>query len=147
MSKLKQGYWIGLIAVLFFSCDDRIEPSSIEVEVEPGAGEVRADEEQVSEEDLVEMYLVNGAWKHHYPGKEWDEWINKGLEINPNIAYFWQQKALPYWKQRKYSLAISCFNKAVVLDRRQWLSRLGYLKCVFAKDYEGALHDLVSYSQ
>jgi tetratricopeptide (TPR) repeat protein len=99
------------------------------------------------EEIVIETYLKNGAWNHHYLTKEWDEWINKGLQQDSTIAYLWQQKALPFWKQKKYQLAISYYNKAVELDKKQWLSRLAFLKCIFAKDYNGSLADIMAYKK
>ncbi len=95
---------------------------------------------------IIETYLKNGAWNHHFLSKEWEEWINLGLKQDSTIAYLWQQKALPYWKQKKYQLAIECYDNAVKYDRKEWLSRLGFLKCIFAKDYLGALNDLNNYS-
>lgn len=94
------------------------------------------------QEEIIDTYLRNGAWKYHYLSKEWEEWINKGLEKDSNVAYLWQQKALPYWKQKKYSQAIRLYRRAVELDPQRWLSRLGFLKCVFAKNYASALEDL-----
>lgn len=99
------------------------------------------------EDKIIETYLKNGAWNHHYLTKEWNEWIDKGIQEDSTIAYLWQQKALPFWKQKKYQLAIAYYNKAVVLDRQHWLSRLGFLKCIFAKDYKGALADLIAYKK
>ena len=98
-----------------------------------------------NQELIIQKYLKNGAWNHHYLTKEWEEWINKGLQEDSTIAYLWQQKALPYWKQKKYKLAISYYDRAVKLDREKWLSRLAFLKCIFAKDYESALSDLNAY--
>ncbi len=100
-----------------------------------------------NQDEILNTYLKNGAWKHHYTTKEWDEWINKGLKQDSTIAYLWQQRAMPLWKQKKYQLAISYFDKAVALDRKKWLSRLGFLKCIFAKDYNAALKDLTTYKQ
>lgn len=100
--------------------------------------------EKSNEEAIIEQYLKNGAWNHHYLSKEWQEWIDKGIQADSTIAFLWQQKALPYWKQKKYPLAINFFNKAVALDRKSWLPRLCYLKCIFAKDYVGALADLTA---
>jgi len=101
----------------------------------------------LDQDKIVEKYLKNGAWNHHYLTKEWDQWINKGLQKDSTIAYLWQQKALPFWKQKKYQLAISYYDKAVHLDREKWLSRLGFLKCIFAKDYSSALVDLIDYQK
>ncbi|BDS10782.1 tetratricopeptide repeat protein [Aureispira anguillae] len=100
---------------------------------------------ELSQEKIIAQYLKNGAWNHHYLTKEWDKWINKGLQKDSTIAYLWQQKALPFWKQKKYQLAVTYYDKAVIYDRQQWLSRLGFLKCIFAKDYQGALNDLIAY--
>lgn len=98
-----------------------------------------------TQDEIIKKYLKNGAWNHHYLTKEWDEWINKGIQADSTIAYLWQQKALPLWKQKKYSLAIAYYNQAVKYDREKWLSRLAFLKCIFAKDYEGALSDIKTY--
>jgi len=100
---------------------------------------------KINQEEIIEQYLHQGAWKHHYLTKEWGDWINKGIQKDSTIAYLWQQKALPFWKTQKYSQAILYYNKAVELDPQKWLSRLGFLKCIYAKDYHAALKDLVSY--
>ncbi|MFK8054776.1 MAG: tetratricopeptide repeat protein [Saprospiraceae bacterium] len=96
-------------------------------------------------EATLKKYLNNGAWNHHFLSKEWDEWVTRGLQEDSTIAYLWQQKALPYWKQQKFQLAISYYEKAVALDPENWLSRLAFLKCIYAKDYLGALKDLTAY--
>ncbi len=98
-----------------------------------------------TQEMIIEQYLKNGAWNHHYLCKDWEVWIDKGLQKDSTIAYLWQQKAIPYWKQKKYSTAIKYYNKAILYDRQRWLSRLAFLKCIFAKDYHGALTDLKTY--
>ncbi len=99
------------------------------------------------QDEIIEKYLKKGAWNHHYLSKEWNEWIDKGIKEDSTIAYLWQQKALPLWKQKKYHLAISYYNHAVALDREHWLSRLAFLKCIFAKDYESALIDFKKYKR
>jgi len=96
---------------------------------------------------IIKKYLNNGDWNHHYLTKEWDEWINKGIQEDSTIAYLWQQKALPFWKQKKYQLATRYYDKAVDLDRKNWLLRRAFLKCIFAKDYDGALDDLIAYKK
>jgi len=101
--------------------------------------------DQSSQSQVVEKYLKNGAWNHHYLTKEWDEWISKGIEEDSTIAFLWQQKALPFWKRKKYALAVKYYDKAVELNRHKWLSRRGFLRCIFSKEYEGALSDLEAY--
>ena len=82
---------------------------------------------QSDQEVIIDKFLKNGAWNYHYLTKEWGEWIDKGIKEDSTIAILWQQKALPFWKQKKYQLATSYYEKAVKYDRALWLSRLGFL--------------------
>lgn len=98
--------------------------------------------QQANQETIIEKYLTNGAYKYHYTLHGWEDNINKALEADPTIALLWQLKALPYWKVKKYDLAIDCYDKAVFYDRANYLGRRGYLKCIFQKDYKNAIIDL-----
>ena len=91
---------------------------------------------------IVEKHLKNGAYAHHYTLQGWEDNINQGLEKDSTIAVLWQSKALPYWKMRKYDAAVYCYDKAVLYDRKNYLGRRGYLKCIFQKDYRGAIADM-----
>lgn len=97
---------------------------------------------QHTQDSIINKYLKNGAYNYHYITQEWDDIINKGLQEDSTIAVLWQQKALPYWKTKKYELAIDCYNKAVLYDRASYLGRRGYLKCVFQKQYKDAILDM-----
>jgi tetratricopeptide (TPR) repeat protein len=99
------------------------------------------------EDAIIQKYLKNGAWKYNYLRKEWGEWIDKGLAEDSTVAYLWQQKAMPLWKKKKYQLAISYQQRAVDLKPRLWKARLAFLKCIFAKDYQNALADFISYKK
>ncbi|QKG52235.1 tetratricopeptide repeat protein [Hymenobacter sp. BRD67] len=55
------------------------------------------------------------------------------------MAY--QQKAVPLIKDGRYEEAFALENKAVALDPPRWLAYRGFLKCIFTKDYEGAILD------
>lgn len=100
-----------------------------------------------SQDAIIEKYLKKGAYQYHYNTKEWHEWIDKGLAQDSSIALLWQRKALPYWKARKYEIALKYYDKAVLYNRAQYLSRRGFLKCVFMKAYQSALKDLTAYEQ
>lgn len=60
-----------------------------------------------SQDEIIQEYLINGAWKYTYLSKEWDEWINLGLQKDSTIAYLWQQKALPFLETKKISASYS----------------------------------------
>lgn len=97
---------------------------------------------KVQQDTIIEKYLKNGAYKYHYILQGWDDNINLALKQDSTIAMLWQQKAIPYWKTKKYSLAVACYDKAVLYDREKYLGRRGYLKCIFQRDYTSAISDM-----
>jgi len=101
----------------------------------------------IDQKEIIDIYLKQGAWKYHYLDNEWGKCIDKGLEKDSTIAYLWQQRALTYWKTRKYEMALEYYNKAVKFDRENYLLRRGFLKCVFQKNYKEALIDFNNYKK
>lgn len=93
------------------------------------------------QEAIIDKYLRNGAWKFHLYSAEWQNEIDKGLKEDSTIAYLWQQKAMPLYKQKRYSEGLPFLNNAVRYDRTAYLPYRGFMKCIFAKDYAGALED------
>lgn len=72
---------------------------------------------------------------------EWQEELNRALEKDSTIAYLWQQKAMPLFKQRKYELGMPFLDKAVKYDEREYLEYRGFMKCIFAKRYKESILD------
>ncbi|MGE8552999.1 MAG: tetratricopeptide repeat protein [Chryseobacterium jejuense] len=93
------------------------------------------------QKDIIVKYLDHGAYGYHYLDQEWENNIEKAIKEDSTIALLWQRRALPYWKTRKYTIALDYYNKAVQYDRREYLGRRGYLNCIFSKDYKSALKD------
>lgn len=93
------------------------------------------------QDSIIKKYLENGAWKYSYLSPKWGEWIDKGLKEDSTIAYLWQQKAMPLFKQRKYELGMESLNRAVCYDTA-WLDYRGFMKCIFVKNYQDAIADL-----
>jgi len=94
------------------------------------------------QEAIIEQYLTKGAYTYHYTLQGWQDQLDLGLAQDSTLAILWQNKALPYWKTKKYDLAVACYDQAVRYDRQAYLGRRGYLKCIFQKDYQGAIVDL-----
>lgn len=92
-------------------------------------------------EEIIEKYLRNGAWKFHMYSDEWQKKIDEGLKEDSTIAYLWQQKAMPLYKQKRYAEGLPFLNQAVRYDRERYLDYRGFMKCIFSKDYKGALED------
>ena len=96
-----------------------------------------------TQKEIVELHLKKGAWKYNLYSHAWQEEIDKGLAKDSTIAYLWQQKAMPLFKQGKYEVAMKYIDKAVDIDRRSWQEYRAFMKCIFAKTYEEALSDFL----
>ncbi len=107
--------------------------------------EIKADKEK--QEEIINEYLKNGAWKHELYSREWQEEIDKGLAKDSTIAYLWQQKAMPMFKQGKNELGLKYIDKAVKYDRQQWQDYRAFMKCIFVRDYSGAIADFKDYEK
>ena len=95
---------------------------------------------KAKQDSIVEKYLKQGAWKHNYFSKKWNEYIDEGLRQDSTISYLWQQKAMPFFKQKKYEVGLSYLDKAVKYDK-SWLDYRAFMKCIFIKAYKDALVD------
>jgi tetratricopeptide (TPR) repeat protein len=95
------------------------------------------------QDSIIERYLDNGAEKlaNIYNNPSWELYCDSVIALCPNIAYAYRQKAIPYIKNGEYEKAFALNNKAVELDPKAWTAYRGFLKCIFTKDYEGAIVD------
>jgi tetratricopeptide (TPR) repeat protein len=93
------------------------------------------------QDSLVTKYIENGAHRYSYNDPRWAQCCDSLLAVCPNVAYAYQQKAVPLIKDGKYAEAFALENRAAELDPPKWLAYRGFLKCIFTKDYEGAILD------
>jgi tetratricopeptide (TPR) repeat protein len=93
------------------------------------------------QDTLVARYLDRGAHRISYLNPRWGLYCDSLIAACPNIAYAYQQKAMPLIKCGDYAQAFPLIDKAVALDANKWLAYRGFLKCIFTKDYAGALVD------
>ena len=96
------------------------------------------------QEKIIDEYLINCAQKYNYTinMKEWQDCLDEGLKKDSTIAYLWQQKAMPYFKARKYEVGMPFLDKAVQYDAERWQPYRGFIKCIFSKSYKDAIADL-----
>ncbi|WP_291866748.1 tetratricopeptide repeat protein [Maribacter sp.] len=71
------------------------------------------------------------------------KYLDSALLIKPDSAYFWQQKAMPLYKARKYSLGKPFLKKAVEYDAAGQLDYSGFMKCIFSKEYQESITELL----
>jgi len=98
-------------------------------------------QQSISRDIIITHYLENGAWAFPMFFSEWGEYIDSALAILPQDAYLWQQKSMPYFKQRKYELGMSYLDSAVKYDPRKYLDYRAFIKCIFEKNYTASLQD------
>lgn len=73
--------------------------------------------------------------------QEYQNCLDAAIEKDSTIAYLWQQKAMPYFKARKYEIGMKFIDKAVKYDAARWQPYRAFIKCIFAKTYEEAIVD------
>lgn len=97
-----------------------------------------------AQNDIVEEFLTNCAEKYNYNYQmtERQHCLDEGLKKDSTIAYLWQQKAMPYFKARKYEVGMPFLNNAVKYDAERWQPYRGFMKCIFSKAYQDAIIDL-----
>ena len=93
------------------------------------------------QDSLVARFLDRGADRVSYLSPQWGKYCDSLIAACPNIAEAYQQKAMPLIKCGDFAKAFPLVDKAVSLDANRWLAYRGFLKCIFAKDYTGAITD------
>ena len=134
-------YVILLCSLCFYNCNS----DKANVGFKETALELK--EKQKRQDSIIDKYLTNGAHKFSYNSPQWQLEIDKGLEIDSTIAYLWQQKAMPLFKQGKYEIGMEFVDKAVIYNRERWQSYRAFIKCIFAKTYREAIIDFEDYKK
>ncbi|WP_428655277.1 tetratricopeptide repeat protein [Runella sp.] len=93
------------------------------------------------QDSLITHYIDNGAATFSYNNPKWHVYLDSLIAICPTIARAYQQKALPYIKSGDFGRAFPLEDKAVEYDPVRWIGYRAFLKCIFSKDYEGAIAD------
>lgn len=120
------------ILIIFVQCQSKKLENSI------------ADEERkLMQDSIINEFVDNCAKKYNYRFQmtEWQKCLDKGLERDSTIAYLWQQKAMPYFKARKYEVGMKYIDKAVKYAPKYYQPYRAFIKCIFAKTYGEAIAD------
>lgn len=106
-------------------------------------GQNAVESKKTKQEIIIEEHVTNCADKISYTTriKEYQDCLDAGLKKDSTIAYLWQQKAMPYFKAKKYEIGMPLLDKAVYYDSQRWLAYRGFIKCIFVKNYKGAIID------
>lgn len=98
---------------------------------------------QKKQDVIVLEYLTNCAehYNYNYKMAEWQNCLDEGLKKDSTIAILWQEKAMPYFKARKYEIGMQFLDKAVQYDTQEWQPYRAFIKCIFVKSYKDAIID------
>lgn len=105
--------------------------------------EETAEAKIIRHDSIIKKYVTNCAEKFNYRFrmKEWQHCLDQGIKEDSTVAYLWQQKAMPYFKAKKYEVGMQYLDKAVFYNPERWLSYRAFIKCIFAKTYKDAIKD------
>lgn len=123
--------FLNLVLVSFCSCQT-IQQTSIKCDCS----------DRKVQDSLIEEYLDKAeALPDMYNNPLWLSYCDSVIAICPNIAFAYQHKAVPYLKNGEYEKASALIDKAVELNPERWTAYRGFCKCIFTKNYEGAIVD------
>lgn len=71
-------------------------------------------------------------------------YLDSALTIMPGNAFFWQQKAMPLYKQKKYEAGAPFLDSAVKYNPKSYLEYRAFMKCIFQKSYRESINDFRS---
>ncbi|MEE9362745.1 MAG: hypothetical protein V3U92_09120 [Cellulophaga sp.] len=128
---------IFVVIVLLFSCKGKQEVENNNTSVKPKVV-VLTQEEKASIADLWEQANKFGLYS-----QKRQVYLDSILEIKPDSAYFWQQKAMPLYKARKYSLGKPFLEKAATLLPESYLDYSAFMKCIFSKEYKESIEEFL----
>ncbi|MEN3324673.1 tetratricopeptide repeat protein [Mariniflexile soesokkakense] len=125
-------FLIFILSISFMQCKSQVDMNT-----------VPSENKRIKQDSIIKKYVTNCAEKFNYKYQmiEWQNCLDEGLKVDSTIAYLWQQKAMPYFKARKYEVGMIYLDKAVFYDSRRWLSYRAFIKCIFAKTYQDAIID------
>jgi tetratricopeptide (TPR) repeat protein len=68
--------------------------------------------------------------------------LDSMILIKPTEAWYWQQKAMPLFKQHKYELGMQYMDSAVKYDtHHHWEEYRAFIRCIFQKNYSKAINE------
>ncbi|POS02772.1 hypothetical protein Q361_10285 [Flavobacterium croceum DSM 17960] len=99
---------------------------------------------------IIKEYYEDCAlgYNYNFQMDKWQDCLDNGLKKDSTIAKLWSEKAMPYFKCRKYEIGMKYVDKAVLYDREEYLVYRAFIKCIFSKqptesitDYENVIKE------
>ncbi|WP_029034055.1 tetratricopeptide repeat protein [Salinimicrobium terrae] len=127
-----------LLTTLTFGCN---ENNKKEIAITDPVVEISEEGKKARQEEIIKEHLYECAGKYPLYSRERQKCLDAGLEKDPTIAYLWQQKAMPLFKQGKYEVGMEYIDKAVEINPERWQPYRAFIKVIFAKTYKAGITD------
>lgn len=93
---------------------------------------------------ISKLFKSDTLKQHGIFSTEWQDEIDKALIQDSTIAYLWQQKSMPLYKQGKYQLGRPFLDKAAKFKPEEYLEYRAFMICIFEKNYPEAIREFKS---
>ncbi len=111
--------------------------------IEGGSSE-KKERIRLSSEDSIKLKgYFDKSFQYGLHSTEHQQYLDSALQIKPDSAYLWQQKAMPLYKARKYSLGKPFLAKAVEHNPSSYLNYSAFMKCIFSKEYQESIQEFL----
>ncbi len=92
-------------------------------------------------DSLVNRYYKNGMGQFALNTIKYQLYADTVLHFFPNNPEIWHQRAIPLFKSGKYELGMQNLNKALEMNRKEYIAYRGFINCIFLKQHRAALQD------
>lgn len=121
-----------LITGLIFSCNQRNNETIISSE------DISYN---VFETDSIVDNVMYSLRRYPLNSLERRNALDSAIVKYPSIANFYQQRAMPLYKQDKDELGKPFLEKAAELNPQKYLDYKGFMECIFSQNYGAAISD------
>ncbi|SRX54469.1 tetratricopeptide repeat protein [Aequorivita sp. CIP111184] len=99
----------------------------------------------VFEKDSIVENVMHSLRNYGLNSQKRRNLLDTAIAKYPTIAEFYQQRAMPLYKQDKDELGFPFLNKAAELNPQKYLDYKGFMECVFSKNYKVTIADFEKY--
>lgn len=131
-------YFYLVLLSFLISCSEKKTTSPTEI------ADAKLERIKINSTDSLRIieYWKKANYSGLYSGTR-QKYLDSALLIKPDSAYFWQQKAMPLYKSRKYSVGKPFLAEAAKHNPKAYLEYSGFMKCIFSKEYEESIGELL----
>jgi len=126
-----------LNSLILFSCNSKIKTET----------NLLAQSYTVFEKDSIVESVMFSLTKYGINSQKRRAALDSVIQKYPTIANFYQQRAMPLYKEDKDELGYPFLKKAAELDPQKYLDYKGFMECIFSKNYKTAIGDFEKYSE